>query len=334
MQQLQSMRYGAFLSKDVLETFHAQDFNISQAEAERMDPLQRLLLEVSYEALVDAEHSINDMNGQRVGVFVAASGSVDSRNVLVSNNLLSSVPSGSSHSSIYETTGRTLSVAAGRISYTFGFQGPCMTIDTACSSSLVALHSARRSLQLGEYDTALVVGINLLTAQASMGCALADMLSPDGKCHTFDEAANGYCRAEGCGAMVLKRLQDAQRDGDRIYAVIKGSAVMQDGKSASLTAPNGLAQEQLLRAALQDAKLQPRDIAYIEAHGTGTKLGDPIEVEAIAAVYGHDRSADHPLYVSGAKANFGHLEAAAGMLGLFAVMASFCHEELPRNAQP
>jgi len=159
------------------------------------------------------------------------------------------------------------------------------------------------------------------------------MTSPDGKCHTFDASANGYCRGEGCGAVVLKRLSDATKDGDSIYAVIRGSAVLQDGKSASLTAPNGQAQETLLRATLADAKLQPNQVQYIEAHGTGTPLGDPIEIGAIAAVYGKDRDANSPLYVSSVKANIGHLEAAAGMSGLLAAIASLRAQKASPNAQ-
>ena len=159
------------------------------------------------------------------------------------------------------------------------------------------------------------------------------MTSPDGKCHTFDEAANGYCRGEGCGAFVLKRMSDAVRDGDKVYAVIRGSAVMQDGKSASLTAPNGRAQEQLLRSALRDAGVDPNDVRYIEAHGTGTKLGDPIETEALASVFGEDRAMDDPLYVSSVKANIGHLEAAAGMAGMLSAILALQMKQAPPNAQ-
>ena len=176
--------------------------------------------------------------------------------------------------SVYDATGKSISVAAGRISYTFGFQGPCFTADTACSSTLVALHSARRALQNGECDVAVVLGLSILGKAASIACAVAGMISADGKCHSFDEAANGFCRGEGCGALILKRMDDAVLDGNGVYAVVQGSAVMHDGRSASLTAPNGLAQEQLLRATLADAEIDPHDVPFIEAHGTGTKLGD------------------------------------------------------------
>jgi acyl transferase domain-containing protein len=155
---------------------------------------------------------------------------------------------------------------------------------------------------------AVVAGVNILGSDASVASAVAGMISADGKSHTFDEAANGYARGEGCGAVILKRLSDAKRDGDSIYATLKGSAVLQDGRSASLTAPNGRAQEQLLQAALSDAGLHPHDVRYIEAHGTGTKLGDPVETEALAIVYGTERSTENPLYVGSVKANIGHLE--------------------------
>ena len=206
-------------------------------------------------------------------------------------------------------------------------------MDTACSSALVALHNARRNLQLNECDMAVVAGVNLLTCSASMLCAVAGMTSPDGKCHTFDESANGYCRGEGCGAIVLRRLSDAERDHQGVYAVVRGSAVMQDGLSASLTAPNGQAQEALLRAAVADAGISAADVRLIEAHGTGTKLGDPVETEAIAAVFGEGRSIDNPLFVTGVKANMGHLEPAAGMAGLFSAILALQHAQAPPNAQ-
>ena len=169
-------------------------------------------------------------------------------------------------------------MAAGRISFALGLHGPCTTVDTACSSSLVALHAARRALQLGECDLALVAGVNVLDAQGSLACAVAGMTSPDGVCHTFDAAANGYSRAEGCGVMVLKRAAEALRDGDTLHALVRGSAVRQDGRSASLTAPNGKAQEELLRCALKDAGVEAREVQVLESHGTGTALGDPVEV--------------------------------------------------------
>ena len=324
---LNRARYGGFLSDEVVESFDAQQFGISDAEASRMDPNQRLLLEVSLEALGDAGYTIESLKGQRIGVFVAASGSLGNGSTSLGDNIDSLKAM-----SVYDATGSTLSVASGRISYVLGLQGPCMTIDTACSSSLVALHSARRSLQLKECEAAVVVGVSLLTAPGSIACAMAGMTSFDGKCHTFDESANGYCRGEGCGAVVLKRLGDTETCSDDIYAVIRGSAVMQDGKSASLTAPNGLAQEQLMRSALADGGVSAADVGFIEAHGTGTKLGDPIETAAVANVYGVGRDVDNPLYMSSVKANIGHLEAAAGMAGLMSAILALQRGQAPPNA--
>jgi acyl transferase domain-containing protein len=188
-------------------------------------------------------------------------------------------------------------------------------------------------LQLRECNIAVVSGLSILDSSASYAFAIAGMTSSDGNCHSFDESANGYCRGEGCGAIILKRLSDAIRDGDGIYAVVRGSAVLQDGKSASLTAPNGLAQEMLLRSALHDAKVDASQVRYIEAHGTGTKLGDPIEVGAIASVFGDSRPLDDPLFISSVKANIGHLEAAAGMAGLFSAILTLQNEEASPNAQ-
>jgi acyl transferase domain-containing protein/NADPH:quinone reductase-like Zn-dependent oxidoreductase/acyl carrier protein len=319
---LNRARYGGFLTNSVLESFRCDLFGISEAEASRMDPGQRLVLEVAYDALIDAGYERDQLKGQLVGVFLGASAGLSDDSYSSANEM-----------SVYDATGKSLSVAAGRVSYVLGLQGPCSTVDTACSSSLVAMHQARRSLQQGECDVAIVVGMSILAPAASFAFAVAGMTSPDGKCHTFDEAANGYCRGEGCGAVVLKRMEDAVRDGDSIYAVVKGSAVMQDGKSASLTAPNGLAQQRLIHAALADANLTPSDVAYVESHGTGTKLGDPVETGALAAVYGTDRDTHRPLYVSGVKANVGHLEAASGMVGFLVALSALRYKQAPPNAQ-
>jgi len=173
--------------------------------------------------------------------------------------------------------------------------------------------------------------VNIINVESSKACAIAGMLSPDGKCHTFDECANGYVRGEGCGVVILKRLNDAKRDNDHIYGIIRGSCVMQDGKSATLTAPNGLAQESLLHSALVDANLKAEEVVYIEAHGTGTRLGDPIEIEAISNVYGRNRKENNPLYIGSVKANIGHLEAGAGIAGLFSVLSILQHGEIPPN---
>ena len=325
---LDRIRYGACLTDEVLESFDANLFGISEGEASHMDPGQRLALEVAHEALIDAVYSMESLCGMDMGVFVAMSG-------FITPNISHALVESSAESSVYDATGATLSVTAGRISYVYGVNGPCSSIDTACSSSLVALHTARRSLQQHECTVALVVGVNVLAVSSSISCAMAGMISPDGKCHTFDDAANGYCRGEGCGAVVLVPVNEHPLTQQPSYGVILGSAVRQDGKRASLTAPNGLAQEHLHRAVLQDANIQPSEVRHIEAHGTGTSLGDPIEVGALVSVYGSrsGRGRDDPLSVSSVKANMGHLEAAAGMAGLFSAVLALYHGMAPPNAQ-
>ena len=235
--------------------------------------------------------------------------------------------------SVYSATGSALSVTAGRVSFLMGFRGPAMVVDTACSSSLVALNQACMSLKNSNCDRAVVAGVNLiLTPWVSIQYARAGMTSSDGKCHIFDESANGYSRGEGCVAFILKRTKDAIRDGDKIYAIVRGSAVMQDGKSASLTAPNGLAQINVINHALKDAGLTAEDVSYVEAHGTGTHLGDPIEVEAIATAYCNNNNNSRPLVVSSVKANIGHLEAAAGMAGILSAILALHTHTSPPNA--
>ena len=187
---------------------------------------------------------------------------------------------------MYEATGTSLAAASGRISFTFNLTGPCMSVDTACASSLTCIHAAKETLQNDEADICLVLGVNVLSTAVSIPFSIAGMLSPDGKCHSFDQAGNGYCRGEGCGVVILKRVSDAERDYDYVHAVIKGSATRHGGKSASLTAPSGVQQELLYHDALNDAMLSPQDVRFIEAHGTGTNLGDPIEVASITSVYG------------------------------------------------
>ena len=273
---LESMRYGSFLSDEVVESFRSNMFGISDSEAKHMDATQRLLLDVSYEALADAgQSSLTDLKGSNTGVFIGASASSTNQQNICT------LDAGSKCLSAYDATSANIAVAAGRISFVLGLEGPAITVDTACSSSLVAMHSARLSLSRGECDTAIVGGVNQLSASTSINAAKAGMLSTDGKCHSFDISANGYARGEGCGAFVVKRLSDAIRDGDGIYAVVRGSSVMQDGRSASLTAPSGRMQEKLIRTALRDAGVEPANVQYVQAHGTGTPLGDPIETGAI-----------------------------------------------------
>ncbi len=229
---------------------------------------------------------------------------------------------------VYASLGTNYSVIAGRLSYLLGLHGPSMALDTACSSSLVAVHLACQSLRSGESSTAIAGGVNLmLTPEVHVSFCKAGMLARDGRCKPFDAAADGYVRSEGCGVVVLKRLSDALKDGDRIRAVIRGSAVNQDGRSSGLTAPNGPSQEAVIRAALANANIEPEAIDYVETHGTGTSLGDPIEFGALGAALCTDRSPETPLRIGSVKANLGHLEAAAGMAGL--IKTVLCLENRP-----
>ena len=319
--------YGGFL--DRVDLFDPAFFGISGREAESMDPQQRLLLEVAWEALENAGIATTDLRGSSSGVFVGITTSDYARLAIASNGL-----------DVYAATGGALNVAAGRLSYVFGLNGPAMAVDTACSSSLVAVHLACQSLRERECDLALAAGVNLLlTPDAFICLSKWGMMAPDGRCKTFDERADGFVRGEGCGIIVLKRLSEALTADDRVLALIRGTAVNQDGASSGLTVPNGPAQQALVRAALKSARLQPHDVDYIEAHGTGTALGDPIELEALAAVLGKNRPADRPLRIGSVKTNLGHLESAAGIAGLIKVVLSMGHEEIPpqlhfRNLNP
>jgi acyl transferase domain-containing protein len=295
-------RWGGFLTE--VDRFDAEFFGLSPREASRMDPQQRLLLECAWEALERGGVAVEKLAGSRTGVFVGIS-QVDYSLIQFEDRRKLDA---------YAGTGNALCVAANRISYLFDLRGPSVAMDTACSSSLVTTHLAVESLRRRECDLALAGGVNLiLSPELSIIFSHAHMMAADGRCKTFDAAADGYVRGEGCGVLALKRLSDAQRDGDPIVAVIFGSAVNQDGRSNGLTAPNGLAQQAVIRDALRNAKLKPEQVTYIEAHGTGTILGDPIEMNSLAAVMAG--RADKCL-VGSAKTNIGHLEAAAGVAGL------------------
>jgi len=308
---------GGFV-KDV-DKFDAAFFGISPREATRMDPQQRITLEVSWEALEDAGVAPSSLAGSKTGVFVGVSNNDYSK--LFGDDL--------ENIDTYTSTGNAFSIIANRLSFFYDFRGPSMSIDTACSSSLVALHQAISSLRRGESNLALAGGINLiLSPEITITFSHAGLMAPDGRCKTFDASADGYSRGEGCGFVALKRLSDAERDGDRVYAVIRGSAINQDGRSNGLTAPNGLAQQQVIRDALRDANANPQDINYIEAHGTGTILGDPIEIQSIAEVM-KGRSKDNPCYVGSVKTNIGHLESAAGIAGIIKTALSLYHEQIP-----
>ncbi|MFM8332696.1 MAG: SDR family NAD(P)-dependent oxidoreductase [Candidatus Methylumidiphilus sp.] len=304
--------------------FDAPFFGISAKEALSLDPQQRLLLETTWEALEDAGIDPASLRGSRTGVFTGIS-SDDYAQAHRHSGRLDLIDG-------YALTGTCFAPAAGRVSYTFGFEGPSIAVDTACSSSLVAVHLACQSLRAGETDLAFAAGVNLILSPVfHISSSKLGTISPDGLCKTFDASANGYGRGEGCGVVALKRLSDAQAQGDRILGVIRGSAVNQDGKSNGLTAPNGLAQEKVIREALARAGLAPGDIGYIEVHGTGTSLGDPIEVEAIGRVMQGRRPAEDPVILSTVKTNIGHLEAAAGIAGLIKAILCLRHGEIPAH---
>ena len=297
------VRRGGFV-RDV-SRFDARFFGISPREASSMDPQQRLLLEVAWEALEDAGVVPARIERGAGGVFVGISNADYAH--------LHTRAGDQARIDTYEGTGNAFSFASGRLSYVLGWHGPSVSVDTACSSSLVAVHLAGQSLRAGECDVALAGGVNLILSPDSFIRACKNgMLAPDGRCKTFDAAADGYARGEGCGVVVLKRLSAALAAGDRVLAVIRGSAVNQDGRTGGLTVPNGTAQQALIRRALASADVAPHEIAYVEAHGTGTALGDPIEVNALAAALGVGRGPDRRLWLGSAKTNIGHLESAAG----------------------
>ena len=313
-------RWGGFL--DGIDLFDPQFFGISPREAAGMDPQQRLLLEVCWEALEHAALAPDRLAGSPTGAFVGISGM---------DYLQLALQHGGS-SDTYFATGLSHAVAAGRISYILGLRGPSLALDTACSSSLVAVHLACQSLHSGECRVALAGGTNaVLTPDTTIALSHAHMMAADGRCKTFAADADGFVRGEGCGIVVLKRLADAEADGDRIMAVIAGSALNQDGRSSGLTAPNGPAQEAVIREALRRAGSRPDEVDYVEAHGTGTVLGDPIEVRALAAVLGEGRPAGRALRIGSVKTNVGHLESAAGVAGLMKVVLALEHEQIPRQ---
>lgn len=316
-------RSGGFLG--TVDQFDPQFFNISPREAARMDPQQRLVLEVGWEAIERAGLAADRLAGSQTGVFLGAS-SYDY------SLLALKAPDALRDTDIYHVTGSAANIIAGRLSYTLGLRGPCMVVDTACSSALVAVHLAVQSLRAGECDLALAGGVSLMLApELSIMFSKAHMLAPDGRCKTFDAAADGFARGEGCGVIVLRRLTDAIAHGDPILALIRGSAVNQDGRSSGLTAPNGQAQQAVIRQALTNAHVDAAQIGYVETHGTGTPLGDPIEVQALAAVLRDGRAPNDPVRLGSVKTNIGHLEAAAGIAGLLKTVLVLQHAQIPAN---
>jgi acyl transferase domain-containing protein len=303
-------RWGGFLED--IDKFDPLFFRISSGEASAIDPQQRLLLEVSWEALENAGVKPDQLAGSQTGVFIGIW-------LYDYYKLLINAPSRAG-------TGIANSIAANRLSYVLDLRGPSLSVDTACSSSLVAVHTACQSLRTRDSNLALAGGVNvILSPDWTIALSQAGMMASDGRCKTFDATADGYVRGEGCGIVVLKRLADAEVDGDTILAVIRGSAVNQDGRSNGITAPNGLAQQAVIRQALTRANVSPNQIDYVEAHGTGTPLGDRTEVQSLVAVLGSGRSPDQPCFFGSVKANIGHLEAAAGIAGL--IKATLCLQQ-------
>jgi acyl transferase domain-containing protein/acyl-CoA synthetase (AMP-forming)/AMP-acid ligase II len=306
-----------------VDRFDAAFFGIAPAEAAYVDPQQRLLLEVTWEALEHAGQSPAELAGTTSGVFVGI-GTADYFHLQAEAGALTA----------YSATGTAHSVAANRLSYALDLRGPSVAVDTACSSSLVALHLACQSLGAGETDVAIAGGVNLILApHLSIALSQARMLAPDGRCKAFDASADGYGRGEGCGIVVLKRLSDAVRDGQRVLSLVRGSAVRQDGQTSGLSAPNGPAQQAVIRGALEAAGVTPDRLTYVEAHGTGTPLGDPVETQALAAVLGEGASeGERVCRIGSVKANIGHLEAAAGIAGVIKTVLALSEGE--RFPQP
>jgi acyl transferase domain-containing protein/acyl carrier protein len=313
-------RWGGILEE--IDKFDPQFFGISPREAMSMDPQQRLLLEVSWEALERAGQDPRKLAGTQTGVFIGIC-AADYGNLLSQSRDPSLIDA-------YTGTGVAFSAAAGRISYVLGLQGPSVAMDTACSSSLVAVHMACQNLRTRKCSMALVGGTNLiLLPETNVYLSRVKAISPDGRCKTFDAAADGYGRGEGCAMIVLKRLSDALANNDPILAMIRGSAVNHDGRTSGLTVPSSRAQQAVIREALTNACVEPLQVTYIEAHGTGTPLGDPIELESIAAVLCNGRAKEKKLLVGSVKTNIGHLEGAAGIAGLIKVVLALQHQEIP-----
>lgn len=317
---------GGYLDQDVVKGFDAEFFATSPLEVERVDPQQRLMMELTWEALEHARIPASELKGEPVGIFVGAS--APDFGMIAALGLGERDPNVPVTAEAYALMGSSNGIIANRVSYFYDFRGPSVTVDTACSSTLVAVHQAVRALRTGDVDLALAGGVNmLLMPMATLG--FAPGIAKNGHIKPFSSDADGMVRSEGAGLVVLKRLADAERDGDRILGVIKGSAVNNDGRSNGLLAPNPDAQADVLRRAYRDAGIAPSTVDYIEAHGTGTPIGDPIEADALARVVGRGRDADKPALLGSVKSNFGHLESGAGAASLAKVLMAFQHNVLP-----
>ncbi|MFC9916739.1 type I polyketide synthase, partial [Streptomyces sp. NPDC127197] len=314
-------RHGAFL--DRVDAFDPGFFGISPREASMMDPQQRLMLELAWEAFEDAGIPLRQVRGSRTGVFVGAI--ANDYAVLLNRQGLSAVTQ-------HSLTGTQRAIIANRVSYTLGLRGPSLTVDTAQSSGLVAVHQAWESLRSGGCDLAVASGVNLnIVPESALAADRFGGLSPDGRCYTFDARANGYVRGEGGGAVLLKPLAKALADGDAVYCVIRGGAVNNDGATDGLTVPSAAAQSDVLRLAYERAGVDPADVQYVELHGTGTALGDPIEASALGGVLGTAAGRRLPLTVGSAKTNVGHLEGAAGIVGLLKTVLSLHMRKIPAS---